>query len=90
MFVGKKISLNALQVKKYFAEVFLQMVNFVGKGYPIMKKHTMIMKKIFGIQLMVLAAMICSCGGNKSAAPVFVTDEYGVVEKINQIGRAHV
>ncbi len=33
--------------------------------------------------LMFFAAAMISCGGNKTVAPVFVTDEFGVVEKIN-------
>ena len=42
------------------------------------------MKKIFTFQLVALmAALVCSCSGNKTTAPEFVTDEYGVVEKIN-------
>ncbi len=42
------------------------------------------MKSIFyTISLLAMAAIISSCGNNKPSAPVFVTDEYGVVEKIN-------
>lgn len=42
------------------------------------------MKSIFyTISLLAMAAIISSCGNHKSSAPVFVTDEYGVVEKIN-------
>lgn len=42
------------------------------------------MKSIFyTICLLAMAAIISSCGNNKPSAPVFVTDEYGVVEKIN-------
>ena len=42
------------------------------------------MKKIFTFQLVALmAALVCSCSGNKTTAPELVTDDYGVVEKIN-------
>ena len=44
----------------------------------------MIMKRLFQFSILALsAAAILSCSEKKPAAPVFVTDEYGVVEKIN-------
>ena len=44
----------------------------------------MIMKRLFQFSILALsAAAIISCSEKKPAAPVFVTDEYGVVEKIN-------
>ena len=33
--------------------------------------------------LLLVSAVLLSCNNSKPAAPVFVTDEYGVVEKIN-------
>lgn len=43
------------------------------------------MKKLFQLSILMLsaAAVMISCTEKKPAAPVFVTDEYGVVEKIN-------
>ena len=44
----------------------------------------MIMKRLFQFSILALSATaIISCSEKKPAAPVFVTDEYGVVEKIN-------
>lgn len=44
----------------------------------------MAMKKLFQFSILLFsAAAIISCSQRKQAAPVFVTDEYGVVEKIN-------
>ena len=37
--------------------------------------------RIFGLAL--CAVVLFSCGGRRGDAPVFVKDEYGVVEKIN-------
>ena len=46
--------------------------------------HYKIMKKIFTLPLVALVAtLVCSCSNGKTSAPEFVTDEYGVVEKIN-------
>lgn len=42
------------------------------------------MKKLFQFSILLFSATaIISCSQRKPAAPVFVTDEYGVVEKIN-------
>lgn len=42
------------------------------------------MKNLFQfLALALCSALLVGCGGNKSAVPVFVTDEFGVVEKIN-------
>ncbi len=44
----------------------------------------MAMKKLFQFSILLFSATaIISCSQRKPAAPVFVTDEYGVVEKIN-------
>lgn len=50
---------------------------------PLCLTYTLIiMKKSFSLILLAVA-LLCSCANNKVSVPEFVTDKFGVVEKIN-------
>ena len=74
-----------MQVKKYFTKMCPQNAFWCKKViFVTYITHLKAMKNFCTFQLILLmAAIACSCSNNKTAAPVFVTDEYGVVEKIN-------